>query len=200
MGDSKNPIGITIAGDWSKPANTLIEKCAAAVSGIFRPAQIRRVAHAEADAEKIRAITQIEVTELQRRALIRFVSEEAQKQLNIETILTKALPDVKEDAHPERMDNDWIANFFDKCRLISDDEMQTLWAKVLAGEANAPGSFSKRTVILVGSMDKDDAATFSTLCRFAFIVAGDTTPLIFETTNSIYNQKRNFLRHATTLG
>ena len=35
------------------------------------------------------------------------------------------------------MEEDWIANFFDKCRIVSDSEMQSLWARVLAGEANA---------------------------------------------------------------
>jgi hypothetical protein len=49
------------------------------------------------------------------------------------------LPELTEAATPEKLEDDWITNFFDKCRLISDEEMQTLWSKVLAGEANAPG-------------------------------------------------------------
>ena len=32
------------------------------------------------------------------------------------------------------MDNDWTVNFFDKSRIVSDDEMQNLWSRVLAGE------------------------------------------------------------------
>ena len=42
------------AGDLSKPANTLIEKIADAVGGYFKPFQIKRVAKAEAEAEKER--------------------------------------------------------------------------------------------------------------------------------------------------
>jgi len=128
-------------GELSKPATVLIEKISEAVGGVFRPYQIRRVADAEADAEKIRAVSKIEVTDLHRRAMCRFLEEEGKKQQNIEDITSKALPDVAENSTPEKIENDWLTNFFDKCRLISDEGMQKLWAKVLAGEANMPGHF-----------------------------------------------------------
>ena len=77
---------------------------------------------------------------------------------------------------------DWMANFFDKCRIISDEEMQGLWAKVLSGEANAPGSYSKRTVNFLASMDKEDAALFTALCGFAWSFPGGyANPLIYNT-------------------
>ncbi|HLL76618.1 MAG TPA: hypothetical protein VK421_15295 [Pyrinomonadaceae bacterium] len=40
-------------GDLTKPATVLIEKISDAVGGVFRPYQIKRLAHAEAEAEKI---------------------------------------------------------------------------------------------------------------------------------------------------
>jgi hypothetical protein len=172
-------------GDLTKPANTLIEKISDAIGGIFRPIQIVRVAEAEAKAETIRAATQIEVTELQRRAMRRFIMEEAKKQNNIETITSKALLELGQQSRPELVEDDWIANFFDKCRLISDDEMQTLWAKILGGEANSPGRFSKRTVDLLASMDKSDAVLFSRLCSFAPKM-GDNCILIYDVNAKIY--------------
>jgi hypothetical protein len=78
-------------------------------------------------------------------------------------MFAKALPEVSPEAKPESMEDDWIANFFDKCRLISDEEMQSLWARILAEEANASGRFSKRTVDLVGTLDKSDALLFAQL-------------------------------------
>jgi hypothetical protein len=172
-------------GDVSKPANTLIKKISGAIGGLYKPFQIRRVAHAEADADRIRAATQIEITELQHRAMSRLFAEEAKKQHNIEAITLKALPDIRPESQPENVEDDWIANFFDKCRLISDEEMQSLWARILAGEANSPGKFSKRTVNLVGSLDKSDATLFSQLCGFVFII-GDPTPLIYDLSHKIY--------------
>jgi Protein of unknown function (DUF2806) len=50
------------------------------------------------------------------------------------------------------VNDDWITNFFDKCRIVSDEEMQQIWAKVLAVEANKPGTYSKRTVNFLSSV------------------------------------------------
>ena len=68
-------------GELSKPATVLIEKISDATGGIFRPFQIRRVAQAEADAEIIKASAKIEVSDLERRAMHRFLYEEAKKHL-----------------------------------------------------------------------------------------------------------------------
>lgn len=174
-------------GDWSKPANTLVEKISDAIGGLYKPFQIRRVAQAEADADAIRTVSRIEISELERRAMSRLFAEEAKKQHNIEAITYKALPDVRPESKPEDIEDDWIANFFDKCRLISDEQMQDLWARILAGEANSPGRFSKRTVNLLGSLDKTDAILFTTLCGFVFEI-GPPTALVFDFTDKIYNE------------
>jgi uncharacterized protein DUF2806 len=185
MSDSNAILNV---GDLAKPANTLVEKISDAIGGLFKPYQIRRIAQAEADAEKMRAVAQIEITELQRRAMQRFIAEEAIKQNNMESITTKALCDLSEDAKPEQIENDWITNFFDKCRLISDDEMQALWARVLAGEANSPGNYSKRTINLLSDLDKSDAILFSKLCSFS-IQIDDVYPLIYDVADEIYTKQ-----------
>ena len=192
------------AGNWSKPVNTLIEKCADGIAAIARPMQIRRVAEAEAAAAKIEAVAQIEVDELKRRALTRFIAEETKKQHNMECILAKALPEVTESAKPEQVEDDWVANFFDKSRLISDEDMQRLWAKLLAGEANSPGKFSKRTVGLLASMDKSDAKMFSKLCRFACsIPEHGLNPIIYGYKDPVYIRNGidfPLLSHLETIG
>jgi hypothetical protein len=174
-------------GDLSKPATVLIEKISDALGGIFRPYQIRRVAQAEGDADKIREVARIEVTELHRRALQRFIQEEAKRQDNIENITRLALPEVSAAAKPEQVADDWITDFFDKCRLISDGDMQRLWARVLAGEANNPGKYSKRTVSLLSSLDKSDAELFTRLCSFGWLFGG-VIPLIYDASAEIYSK------------
>ncbi len=141
----------------AKPAKILIEKVSDAVGWCFDPVQVRRMAHAEADALAIRTQAEIEADELKRRALMRFINEEAQRQSNIEAITSSAIPKLEDTANPADVDNDWIANFFEKCRITSDSEMQELWSKVLAGEANSPGSFSTRTVNFLSTFSKSDA-------------------------------------------
>ena len=190
------------AGDLAKPINTLIKKIANAIGIVFEPKHIKDVAEAEAVADRIRTTAKIERTERLQRAATRFLAEQIKQQENIESIITKAIPEVSEQARPEQLEDDWIANFFDKSRLISDDEMQTLWSRILAGEANSPGKFSKRTVGLLASMDKRDASMFSTLCRFACTIP-PLTPIIYGYNQEIYSRQGidfAFLTHLESVG
>ena len=152
MSDDKS-ISFVNLGKLSKPADTLIKKVSSAIGGIFEPWQIKRVAKAETEASLMKAKTDIEITDLHRRAMHRFVEEEANRQENMEEITKKALPQLESRSDPSMMDDDWVTNFFDKSRIVSDTEMQNLWAQVLAGEANNPGTYSKRTVNFLGDVD-----------------------------------------------
>lgn len=190
-------------GEFTKPATVLVERVSDAIGGIFKPGQIVRVAKAEAEAQRIQAESQIEIDDLQRRGFHRFLQEEAKKQKNIEEITRKALPDVNEKATPENIEEDWITNFFDKCRLISDSEMQSLWSRVLAGEANSPNTYSKRTVNFLSSLDKGDAALFTKLCNFLWIIDDEIVPLIYDVKLDIYNKNGisfSALNHLDSIG
>jgi hypothetical protein len=200
MADQNNSL-INLGG-LAEPAKVLIEKVSNAVGGVFKPYQIKRVAKAEAEAEMIKANTQIEISELQQRALNRFLLEEATKQENIESITKKAIPQLKESADPAKIERDWMVDFFDKSRIVSDDEMQNLWSSILAGEANRPGTYSKRTLHLMASLDKKDALLFTKLCSFVWHI-GDPVPMIFDSQNDIYtNNGINFtsLKHLDAIG
>ena len=180
-------------GTLSKPADTLVTKISNAFGRHFDPRQKVRMAEAEAQADRILRVsaakTDIEVDELRQRAAIRFANEEMTKQLNIENIIEKALPGLEDNANPEAMDNDWIMNFFDKCRMVSDDDMQQIWAGILAGEANNPGVFSRRTVNLVADLDKRDAELFRNLCGFAWVIGSIAPLLVFDAHAEIYNRR-----------
>jgi hypothetical protein len=189
-------------GDITKPADTLIKKVSKAVGGVFAPYQIKRIAKAEAEAAIIKAQTEIQITDLHRRAMHRFIEEEAQRQKNIENITAKALPQLTERAQPDAIEDDWVTNFFDKSRIVSDTEMQDLWSRVLAGEANAPGTYSKRTVNFLSDLDKFDAQLFSKLCGYGWLI-GNVVPLIFDVQADIYNSNDiNFdaLIHLESIG
>ena len=201
MSDDKS-ISLVNLGQLSQPADTLIKKVSSAVGGIFEPWQIKRVAKAETEASLIKAKAEIEITDLHRRAMHRFVEEEANRQENMEAITEKAIPQLEDGSDPSKMEDDWVTNFFDKSRTVSDNEMQDLWASVLAGEANSPGSYSRRTVNFLGDLDKRDAELFSALCSFGWFV-GAFTPLIFDNQASIYNEKGlnfNTVSHLDSIG
>ncbi len=101
------------------------------------------------------------------------------------------------------MDNDWLFNFFEKCRIISNEEMQTVWANLLASEANSPGTYSKRTVAFLSTLDKTEAQLFTSLCGFNWLFDNEQVPMVFDYKEPIYNnQGINFrtLHHLDDIG
>jgi hypothetical protein len=155
-------------GKLAEPATRLIEKVSDTVGWVMEPTQIRRIERAEADAAKIELLSRLELEGIQRRTLERWAVEEVRKQRNMEQITAQALGGVKEDARPDDLDNDWIVNFFDKTRLTSDTKMQQLWARVLAGEANKPGYYSKRAVNALAWFNAEDAEMLRIIRRFVW--------------------------------
>lgn len=189
-------------GDLSKPATMLIEKVCNAVGIIYEPTRLKRLVIAETEAEKIKTLAGIELCEVERRALERFVHQETRKQEIIENITYQAASSLQHDAKVESLEEDWVAHFFKQCDTVSDKEMQSLWARLLSGEAANPGTYSKRTVDFVSTIDKIDAALFTAFCQFVWDIS-DPTPLIYEIENEVYKMKGiNFasLKHLDSIG
>ena len=173
----------------SKPAVVLIEKVSGAIGWIAAPRQIKRIATAEAVASRIATESDAQNKEVRIRAERRWEVENIQHQRNLESIVQKALPQVNEHAEPDSIDDDWITNFFEKCRKVSNSEMQVLWSRILAGEANSPGSYSRRTVNCISDLEKDEARIFSDLCGFCIALSGENVPLVFDVMDQIYADK-----------
>ena len=195
-------INLGNVGNLTKPADTLVKKISNAVGDFFEPRQIIRVAEAKAEAAKIEAQSEIEITDLHRRAARRWIGEEAQRQRNMESITAKALPQLNETATPSSVEDDWIVNFFEKSRIVSDNEMQELWSRVLAGEANGPGTYSKRTVNFLSDLDKGEAALFTKFCGFVLVI-GSLVPLVLDVQAEIYNNHGidfDALQHLESIG
>lgn len=176
-------------GKLAKPATVLVEKVCNAVGVIYGPTGIRRTAVAEADARMIAAKTELDISDMQQRALQRLVHQEGRKQANIESITSQAIHALPHDAEPESLDEDWVAHFFKQCDTVSDTDMQLLWARLLSGEATRPGSFSKRTVDCVAAFDKSDAELFTKLSQFVWCFGSTSEPLIYDVTNAIYAEQ-----------
>lgn len=201
---SDNPLAQITEGltkPVSKVAIALIDKIASAGFILYEPIHIKRIAKANAKADKIQAKSQIEIadmhqqaalqakaetaeieakpqiemTDTHRRAMHRWIEEEARHQKRMEDTTTKTILQLNEDANPNAIEDDWIAKFFDKCRLISDDKMQDLWASILAGEANRAGSFSSKALTTVADMDHNAVKLFNTFCSLCIIDLGDST-------------------------
>ena len=181
---------VVYAAAGSPVATALVNKIADALGWTLQPLQIIRTARAEAVAAEIRARADQEAQDLIQRAATRALSEEIVQQEIIEHIIAKAISGLEDSATPDKIDNDWLANFFAKSRITSDEEMQNTWARILAGEANNPGSFSRKTVNLLADLDQQDAWAFSLICNYAWHVREIPLPLIYDLNHPTYADSR----------
>ncbi len=200
MADSPKLINIDL--DLTKPVTTLIEKVSDAVGVLYEPRRIVNKAKANAEAEKISAVANLEASSVEQRAIKRMVNEEVKKQLNMERVLDRALPYLAQDATPQRIEDDWLSNLFQHARYTSDEEMQDAWGRILAGEANKPGSYTKRTVNLMAELERSDALKFSKLVSYCWNLDGQI-PIVFDLKNEVYTKNGidfDTLNHLSSLG
>jgi uncharacterized repeat protein (TIGR03899 family) len=106
---------------------------------------------------------------LQERMEDRVRFQQATKQLNIENITSFAAHDLKNEVSvtDEPIDDDWRNRFFKIAEDISNEEMQALWGKVLAGELKQPKSFSLRTLDALRNLAQNEANSFIRVAQFA---------------------------------
>jgi hypothetical protein len=148
----------------SEPASKLIDSVSAAIGALYEPTRIRRRARAEADAAMIDARAKAEVSEIESRAMHRLLLRETRRQKNIEAITRLAVDQLPETVSGTPVDDDWIFQFFQDCADVSNQELQLLWARLLAGEVARPGAFSLRTLNTVKLLRKIEAEHFFRFC------------------------------------
>ena len=176
----------------------VLNKLSDGAGGLLVPYKIRRRAQAEAEATVVQAKAQAdaaiihadaenEIAERRQRAMHRMEREQVRQQQNMEAIVGQALPQLTAGADPTQVEDDWITNFLDRCRRISDEQMRTVWARVLASEFNKPGSFSRRTVNFVDDLGKLDCELFTRLCQLNWKIGDHYVPLILDHDAPIYH-------------
>jgi hypothetical protein len=69
----------------------------------------------------------------------------------------------------QSIDPDWAYRWKERASQISTEEMQRLWAKILAGECNNPGSYSLRTLDLLFLLGKKKQNGLLWQQRFVFM-------------------------------
>ncbi|MFP9431160.1 DUF2806 domain-containing protein [Enterobacter sp. LM3] len=169
-------IDLSLSG-LSKPGAKLIEKISDAIGVLYEPTKIRKLAKAEADANRTQLISKLELEGIEKRAVERFLKKESKRQENIESISIQAAMNLNENDNISDINEDWINAFFKECEDINDKEMQTLWARILSEEAKSEGSFSKRTIKLLSTLNKDEANLITYFGRFVW-QASILTPIL----------------------
>ena len=102
---------------------------------------------------------------------------EMKKSFNRLKITEMAHNSIEENATEDNLvcqkpDNDWVRKFFDLAGEISDEDLQTYWAKLLAGEIQSPSSVARRTLDTFTKMTKEEIDRFKDIRNFVLITDG----------------------------
>jgi len=169
-------IDLSLSG-LSKPGTKLIEKVSDAIGVLYEPTRIRKKAKAEAEAKRTELISNLELEGIEKRAVERFLKREAKRQENIENITLQAAQNLSDTDTITDIEEDWIEAFFRECEDINDEQMQTIWGKILSEEAKSKGSFSRRTLKLLSTLNKEEANLITFFGKFVW-AASHLTPVI----------------------
>ena len=158
--------------------NNLINKLSGAVGWIVNrdtPSKIAIEAYiADIKASNLEPLT--------KAALISQARKNLKEYCNQNNIFNIAVANMSNTAKPEAVEDNWLALLFDKARLVSDENFQLIWGKILAEECNSPGSIPKTLLHILEHMDKNDAEAFSNVCSVSVYIENDSskefTPII----------------------
>jgi len=160
-----------------KPLEKLIETVSAGIGTLYKPRAIRKEAEAKAYEVEVLANAKAKATiiksesdsEIAERARQRLYYQEMNRQINIDVIVDKAVGYLNETVAEQAVDENWRTRFFNKVQDISLEELQEVWAKILANEINKPGSVHLRTLDILSNMSAKDAKLFAKLCALSTV-------------------------------
>jgi hypothetical protein len=176
-----------------KPIEKLIEVVSSGLGTLYRPRAIRKEADAkayeirvieQAKAEAIVCERQIEADYLE-RINNRLIAKEIQRQNNLDDVVEIAASQLEGTDYvtDEPINKDWATRFFDIVQDVSDEDMQNLWGRILAGEVKQPKSFSLRTLELLRNLSKEEAELFVKIAPFVLYDSSDY--FIYEGKNDL---------------
>ncbi len=185
------------------PATKLVECIKDGIGVLYEPTHIKRMAKAKAfEIETISKATKNnlelpityhegklsmnseDVNHFLQRTQSRIVYEELRKQQNIENIIGNAYTELETEdkVSSERVNKDWLSNFFQYAEDINEEEMQKAWGRILAGEIKSPGAFSLRTLDKLSKISMKEAVLFEKLGELIIYTSttNEKIPIIYN--------------------
>lgn len=108
--------------------------------------------------------------EILKRANIREKYNALRKQINIDSIIVKAYNEFDNEEYitDEKVDQDWVLNFFHNAGNVSDEHIQKIWSKILIGEIKNPNTYTLRTLNILKNMTSFEANLYEKIIQFIF--------------------------------
>lgn len=191
-----------------KPLEKLIDVISKGIGTIYRPRAIRKEADAKAyeieviERAKSKALAEGKEIDAETydRIQERIIFKETKRQKNIDYVSKVAAEQLEQEqtVSEDPVDEDWISRFFNIVEDVSDEEMQQLWGRILAGEVKQPKTYSLRTLELLKNLSRREAEVFSRVANF--VISSYNSPFLFKgksietpNTNSITLEDRLLL-------
>lgn len=108
---------------WAPAGKSLIEKFS--IGRLYDPIHARRMNKVRCKNYLQNVKTNLEVAQI--KAQEKAINE----QVNIDIVVQMAASMLTDSAKPEAIEQDWINLVCDKMRLVEDDNMRRLWAKLI---------------------------------------------------------------------
>lgn len=176
------------------PTSKLISTVSAGIGKLYEPTHIKRIAKAKAEEIKLisgameecsviptqycdgsLSLNTLEWDDFVRRTQSRMAFQELQKQNNIECVVANAynVLETAESCSEEPVEQGWISSFFDSISNVSDEDLQKLWGRILAGEIIQPKSYSLRTLETIKNLSREEAELFKRVAPLVTQLEGD---------------------------
>lgn len=123
------------------------------------------------EAAKAAGVKVVNNDDLMERAVDVFASELISKQTNRDKIFRLAIGEINQaknfDNSESTIDDDWLGDFSTLASQRSNEDVQRLLAKILAGEIRQPGTFSPLTLHILSTLTPAVAKSFEALCNLS---------------------------------
>ena len=159
----------SVAGAWVAPWVAGRHAKAKLIEARAEADSMRIIAQAQGDAMQIldRGNESVPLVSTSDQTAQRLEYQERKRQANLVSVVSQAAEDLEEEEVPDQEpDHDWIARYFEYVKDVSEQDVQKLWAKVLAGTVKSPGSVSLRTLSMLRDMTSAEANRFKEAMRY----------------------------------
>lgn len=133
-----------ISGDVLKPISdlgiVLLNKVEKATGWIFSTTKAKKEGYKNIIEEISK---RDDINPIDRTVIISNFRKIKREHKNKTQIVDKAISLLEKGDNPEKLDNDWVLRFFEFCKAVSNEDLQYVWAKILANECkeNSNNSF-----------------------------------------------------------
>ena len=127
----------------------------------------------------IEEIKKSDLSPLEKAAAISNAKKTIKQYINQSKTIKMAADYMSDTVNPNDLDDDWISYWMDKVRLISNEQFQLIWAKLLASELEEPGRYTLRFMRFLSELNHSDAELFQKVAGL-IMFSDDQNAFIFD--------------------